>query len=71
MKLTWIHQWDEAIERLDFADLDPSFKVTGDIGMSNLDKKKRLSSPCDVNQLMDYYQTLRREPVDGLLSNSW
>ena len=38
MKLTWIHHWDEAIERLDFAVLDPSFKVTGDIGMSNLDK---------------------------------
>ena len=33
MKLTWIHYWDEAIEGLDFADLDPSFKVTGDIGM--------------------------------------
>ena len=38
MKLTWIHYWDEAIERLDFADLDPSFKVTEDIRMSNLDR---------------------------------
>ena len=36
MKLTWIHHLDEAIKGLDFADLDPSFKVTGDIGMSNL-----------------------------------
>ena len=27
MKLTWIHYWDEAIERLDCADLDLSFKV--------------------------------------------
>ena len=57
MKLTWIHYWDEAIERLDFADLDPSFKVTGDIGMSNLD------------QTLVF--TLRREPVDGLLSLAW
>ena len=38
MKLTWLHYWDEAIERLDFADLDPSFKATGDIRMSNLDQ---------------------------------
>ena len=38
MKLTWIYHWDEAIEGLDFADLDSSFKVTGDIGMSNLDQ---------------------------------
>ena len=38
MKLTWIHYWDKAIARLDFADLDHSFKVTGDIGMSNLDQ---------------------------------
>ena len=38
MKLTRIHHWDEAIEGLDFVDLDPSFKVTGDIGMSNLDQ---------------------------------
>ena len=38
MKLTWIHYWDEAIKQLNFADLDSSFKVTGDIGMSNLDQ---------------------------------
>ena len=38
MKLTWIHYWDEAIERLDFDDLDPSFKVKEDIAMSNLDQ---------------------------------
>ena len=37
MKLTWINYWDKTIARLDFADLDPSFKVTGD-GMSNLDQ---------------------------------
>ena len=56
MKLTWIHYWDEAIERLDFADLDPSFKVTGDIGMPNLDQNACLHPG--------------REPIDGLLSNS-
>ena len=56
MKQTWIHYWDEAIERLDFTDLDPSFKVTGDIGMSKLDQNACLQ-PCDVNQLIDYYQT--------------
>ena len=55
MKLTWIHYWDEAIERLDFADLDPSFKVTGDIGMSNLDQNVCLH---------------HGEPTDGLLSKS-
>ena len=38
MKLTWIHYWDEAMEQLDFADLDPSFKVKRDIGVSNLDQ---------------------------------
>ena len=42
MKLTWIHYWDKAIARLDFADLGPSFKVTGDIGMSNLDQNARI-----------------------------
>ena len=56
MKLTWIHYWDEAIERLDCADLDPSFKVTGDIGMSNLDKTLVFVLP--------------RAPIDGFLSNS-
>ena len=44
MKLIWIHYWDEAIERLDFSDLDPSFKVTGDIGMSNLDQNACLQT---------------------------
>ena len=50
MKLTWIHYWDEAIERLDFADLDPSFKVTGDIGISNSDQNACLHPATWTNE---------------------
>ena len=43
---------------LDFGDVDLIFKVTPALWMSNFDKKKSLSAPYLLNQMMDSGQTL-------------
>ena len=56
MRLTGIHHWDKATERLDFTELD-------------LVPRSQETLECQIwtKQLVF---TLRREPIDGLLSKS-